>query len=80
VKSFNSTQLNLRLSAQCTLNTLESALSNIRETGPSVRRAILQACAEVVAADGVVHPAEGELLRAVADALECPMPPLISPA
>jgi len=24
-----------------------------------------------------VHPAEGELLRAVADALECPMPPLI---
>jgi len=78
VKSFNSTQLNLRMSGQCTLNTLESALSNIRETGPSMRRAILQACAEVVAADGVVHPAEGELLRAVADALECPMPPLIS--
>lgn len=77
VKSFNSTQLNLRMSGQCTLHTLESALGNIRETGPSVRRSILQACAEVVAADGVVHPAEGELLRAVADALECPMPPLI---
>jgi hypothetical protein len=80
VKSFNSTQFTLRLlpGDQCSLNTLEAALNNIREAGPSVKRAILQACAEVVAADGQVHPAEGELLRAVADALDCPMPPLVN--
>lgn len=79
VKSFNSTQFTLRLMPgdQCSMNTLEAALNNIREAGPSVKRAILQACAEVVAADGQVHPAEGELLRAVADALDCPMPPLV---
>lgn len=80
VKSINSTQFTLRLMPgdQCSLNTLEAALNNIREAGPSVKRTILQACAEVVAADGQVHPAEGELLRAVADALDCPMPPLVN--
>ncbi len=80
VKSFNSTQFSLRLipADQCSLNTLEAALNNIREAGPSVKRAILQASAEVVAADGQVHAAEGELLRAVADALDCPLPPLLA--
>ncbi|MCD6052051.1 MAG: Zn-dependent protease with chaperone function [Verrucomicrobia bacterium] len=79
VKSFNSTQVTFHLQPEerCSLNTLEAALNNIREAGPTVRRSILQACAEVVAADGVVHAAEGELLRAVADALDCPMPPLL---
>jgi Zn-dependent protease with chaperone function/uncharacterized tellurite resistance protein B-like protein len=79
VKSINSTQFTLRLlpADQYSLNTLEAALNNIRESGPSVKRTILQACVEVVAADGQVHPAEGELLRAVADALDCPMPPLV---
>ncbi len=79
VKSFNSRQVTFQLQPEerCSLNTLEAALNNIREAGPTVRRSILLACAEVVAADGVVHAAEGELLRAVADALDCPIPPLI---
>jgi Zn-dependent protease with chaperone function/uncharacterized tellurite resistance protein B-like protein len=82
VKSINSTQFTLRLlpADQCSLNTLEAALNNIREAGPSVKRTILQASVEVVAADNQIHPAEGELLRAVADALDCPMPPLVNGA
>ncbi len=82
VKSINSTQFTLRLlpADQCSLNTLEAALNNIREAGPSVKRTILQAGVEVVAADDQIHPAEGELLRAVADALDCPMPPLVNGA
>jgi hypothetical protein len=31
-----------------------------------------------VASDGVVSGAEGELLRAIADALGCPLPPLVA--
>ncbi len=79
VKSFNSTQLNLRWlgNGQCTLATLQAALENLAETGPSVKRAVLQACAATVAADGLIQAAEGELLRAIADALDCPMPPLV---
>lgn len=79
VKTFNSTQLNLRWlgNGQCTLATLQAALENLAETGPSVKRSVLQACAATVAADGMIQAAEGELLRAVADALDCPMPPLV---
>ena len=41
------------------------------------RRQSLQACAEYIVADGRVAIAEAELLRATADALGCPMPPLL---
>ena len=37
----------------------------------------LDACAGCIAADGRATVEEGELLRAVADSLDCPMPPLL---
>ena len=37
---------------------------------------LMQAGAHVISADGVILPTEAELLRAIADALGCPMPPL----
>ncbi|HVR35676.1 MAG TPA: hypothetical protein VMS21_07470 [Methylomirabilota bacterium] len=40
---------------------------------------MLNACAHAAAADGVLHPREAELLRAIADTLDCPLPPLLSP-
>lgn len=40
------------------------------------RQALLEALAEVAAHDGVIRPAELQLLRAAAAALDCPMPPL----
>ncbi|WP_045857346.1 M48 family metallopeptidase [Teredinibacter purpureus] len=39
---------------------------------------LLKALAEVIAADGVVTPVEGELYRAIADSLDCPVPPLLN--
>jgi hypothetical protein len=36
----------------------------------------VEACAAAVLADGVVHPAEGELVRVVAASLGVPVPPL----
>ena len=38
---------------------------------------MLNACAYTVAADDKVCSREAELLRAVADALDCPIPPFI---
>jgi uncharacterized tellurite resistance protein B-like protein len=43
---------------------------------PNIKRNLLQACAQVVGADGVIQESEAELLRAVGDTLDCPMPPL----
>ncbi|HWM26388.1 MAG TPA: hypothetical protein VNP98_16350 [Chthoniobacterales bacterium] len=34
-------------------------------------------CAETVAADGIIQGREAELLRAIADSLDCPIPPLL---
>jgi Zn-dependent protease with chaperone function len=45
-------------------------------SGPIKQRTLL-ACAYVVSADGSVSVEEGELLRAVAATLDCPMPPLL---
>jgi tellurite resistance protein len=40
--------------------------------------AILQASALVMATDGRVDRREAELLRAIADALDCPVPPFLT--
>jgi uncharacterized tellurite resistance protein B-like protein len=62
----------------CTLNTLEISLNNLAEAAPRLKKVFLEACAETVASDGVIHPREAEMLRAIADALDCPVPPFVS--
>jgi Zn-dependent protease with chaperone function len=63
---------------RCGLARLDGALNELARATPALKRRVLQACAEYIAADGRVAIAEGELLRATADALGCPMPPLLS--
>jgi hypothetical protein len=53
------------------------ALDRLRKLAPFVKRAFLEACAVTVNADGRVATAEGDLLRAIATALECPIPPIL---
>jgi hypothetical protein len=38
---------------------------------------VLLACAQTVVADGQVLYREAELLRAIADTLDCPVPPFV---
>jgi hypothetical protein len=40
---------------------------------------VLAACIAIAMTDNVITLNEAEFLRAVADALSCPMPPLIVP-
>ena len=42
-----------------------------------VKKQVIEACASAIASDGMVTTGEGELLRAIADSLDCPMPPLL---
>ena len=60
------------------LAAIDSALDNLAAAVPKLKRIILAACVACVLADRQVTVAEAELLRAVADSLGCPMPPLLS--
>jgi DNA-binding transcriptional LysR family regulator len=59
------------------LRELDRALERLGETDAGTRKRLLKACATCIAADREVTPAEGELLRAIADGIGCPMPPLL---
>jgi Zn-dependent protease with chaperone function len=56
---------------------VDSALEELATASPPLKKQILQACAACICVDGTITVEEGELLRAVADALGCPMPPLL---
>ena len=60
------------------LRTLDRALNELDAAAPQLKRQILTACAACIGADGRVTLEEGELLRAIADSLGCPVPPLQS--
>ncbi|MEY2528158.1 MAG: hypothetical protein QOJ05_248, partial [Verrucomicrobiota bacterium] len=62
---------------QCDLAQLDSALGRFSQAVPQIKKNVLHACAQTVAADRVIQPREAELLRAVADALDCPVPPFL---
>jgi len=55
---------------------LDAALNRLAVAAPIIKKNLIEASVRVVAADGVIQEAEAELLRAIADTLDCPMPPL----
>ncbi len=59
------------------LRELDRALDRLAEADPSARQQILTACAACISADREISQAEGELVRAIADSIGCPMPPLL---
>lgn len=68
--------------AQTTLGHLDLALDRLALTPAPFRKRILLALAAAFAADQKLAPAEEDMLRALAAALDCPLPPAlpISPA
>ena len=56
---------------------VDAALARLAKCPPGVQRNILLACGQTVAADNQVTEREAELLRAIADSLDCPMPPFV---
>jgi len=63
--------------AECRLDTLGAALDRLAAVAPLPKQQILRAVAAIIAFDRQVTVAEGELLRAIADTLAVPMPPLL---
>jgi len=61
---------------QCGVKQMDAALDRLNVAVPIIKKNLLDACARVIGADGVILETEAELIRAVADSLDCPMPPL----
>lgn len=70
--------LSLKPLTSCGVDQVGAALDRLNELTPALKKVVLGACAEVVAHDGLIRTDEAELLRAISDALDCPVPPVIS--
>ena len=60
----------------CGVEQIDAALNRLALAVPIIKKNLLEASARVIGADGVILEAEAELLRAIADTLDCPIPPL----
>lgn len=69
--------LSLRPRDQCGLEQIDGALNRLALAVPQIKKNLLEASVRVVGADGVVQEAEAELLRAIAETLDCPIPPFV---
>ena len=63
--------------AQAGLAGAKAALETLDNVSPKLKKDLMRAFIASVAFDGKVTVGEGELLRAVADALSLPMPPFL---
>ncbi len=66
--------LRLLPSDSASLKEMDMALDRLVETTPPLKQKMVAACAAAISADGVITLDESEALRAVADALDCPLP------
>jgi len=59
------------------LQQLDTALDRLALAAPQIKKNVIAGCVQVVGADGVIQEREAELLRAIADTLDCPIPPFV---
>ncbi len=69
-------QLALLAPAACGLEQMDGALDKLAVSSLPIRQRLLVAAGHVIASDGTVTAEEGELYRALAATLDCPMPNL----
>lgn len=62
---------------QAGISKLEPALEALSQLSPKGKQRLIQALAQTVSADGRVTLMEGELMRAMAEAVDVPMPPIL---
>lgn len=72
--------MTLQASESCGLNEINTALDRLALAAPQFKKHLLEACTQVVGADGVIQENEAELLRGIAETLDCPLPPFLAAA
>lgn len=66
--------------ADAGLQALDRALDRLAEAAPPLKQQLLTAAVACISADGQITVDEAEAIRAVADTLGCPLPPLLAPS
>jgi len=61
---------------ECSLAEFDAALQTLNQSTPAIKRRIIIACTACILANQEVSVREAELLRAICDMLDCPLPPL----
>ncbi|MDO6443674.1 MULTISPECIES: M48 family metallopeptidase [unclassified Marinobacter] len=59
-----------------TMKQLQEALKALNGLSPLLKPAVIDACGHCITYDGVIEVREYELMRLVADQMDCPMPPM----
>ncbi|KRW58862.1 M48 family metallopeptidase [Pseudomonas sp. TTU2014-080ASC] len=72
------TSLRMRAVTETSLRALEQSLERLCQLKPLQKPRLLKALVRCIEHDGQIEPLEAELFRAVADILDCPMPPLLA--
>ncbi|HEX5470246.1 MAG TPA: hypothetical protein VFW73_00075, partial [Lacipirellulaceae bacterium] len=72
------TNVQLLPADSCKLSDLDQALRDLAQVAPKHRERLVNACAACICADSAANVEECELLRAICDMLDCPMPPLVA--
>ena len=62
---------------ECSLAEFHAALQTLNQSVPTIKRQIVVACTACILANQQVTVREAELLRAICDTLDCPLPPLV---
>ena len=62
---------------ECSLAEFAAALQTLNQSIPAIKRRIIVACTACILANQQVTVREAELLRAICDTLDCPLPPLV---
>jgi Zn-dependent protease with chaperone function len=63
---------------ECSLAEFDAALQMLDQSVPAIKRRIVVACTACILANQQVTIREAELLRAICDTLDCPLPPLVA--
>ena len=64
---------------QASLQLLDRSLQAVSEAPLRLKKRFLEACINCVISDSKFRVHEAELLRAIADTFECPLPPIATP-
>jgi uncharacterized tellurite resistance protein B-like protein len=62
------------------LQPLDTALDRLVLAAPQIKKNLIKARVQAVGVDGLIQEREAELLRAIADTLDCPIPPFLEMA
>ena len=77
MKTFITPVLTMMAAKNVSVGKINHALQRLNQMPAVMKKSFLISCADLVIDDGIIMPSEAELLRAVAEALDCPMPPLL---